>query len=135
MIGELFISQKCDFWAECACCSARNHKLFCEERILHCCRYCQFNMFVGQSALHVQQIRRSDRTICRQFQACALNKGSGSHDDIILVTGHIGRNRFDRCVHGGIFLDCLSKSDHSFLARQCDHLDQISARAVPCRSG
>ena len=65
--------KKSDFQAEYRFDSAWNHKSFCEERILHGCSDCQFDMLVGQSALHIQEIRLHHELLQIHFNCCSTN--------------------------------------------------------------
>ena len=50
-------------------------------------------VFVGQTPLHVQGVRRNDRRISTQFDGAALSESSAGHDFIERIARH--RCRYD----------------------------------------
>ena len=68
-------------------------------------------MGIGQRALKVSNEGIADGRVCAQLHGCAGDEGACSHDDRILIAGHIPGLGHGLCIHGRAELDGLDEAD------------------------
>ena len=84
--------------------------------------------FVGEAALHKAHVGRLYGGVGAELDARARNKGSGRHDYLMLVTGHIPRHRLGEAVHRRCALYGLNEPDELILAAKFHSLNYVAAR-------
>ena len=84
-------------------------------------------MVPGQTALEIHGVGRTDGTVRGKLDGAALNKGTGGHDDLVVVAGHVGGVGGGEGIHGSRRLNALAESDHARFAAQFHRLNDVMA--------
>ena len=82
-------------------------------------------MVPGQTALEEYGIRRLNGAVCGKFDGRALDKGSGSHNYLGIISRHIPRLRRHKAVHRSCRLDALTEGDHALRLSEGNCLDNV----------
>ena len=115
------------------------HFLLCKtvflSKFFNAAQHRKFDVFVGQTALHVSDIWRFDRSVRRQFQGGAAHKSACRHNDLLAITGHIPRLGADVGVNGRNGLNDPAKTDQFVSVFKEDGADDVAATFTAFRKG
>ena len=73
----------------------------------------ELGMIPCQAALKIDGVGRADRTVGRELNGRALHERACRHDDLVLIAGHIRRDRVGIAVDRRGGLDALAEGDHT----------------------
>ena len=91
-------------------------------------------MVPGQSSLEIYSIGRLNGTVRGKLNGGSLDKRSGSHNDLAVISRHIPWLRRYIAVHGRGCLDPLAEGNDTFRCAKGNGLDNVMAGLIAVRN-